>query len=247
MDQSIYIAANAANAIFEAQAVHSNNLANVSTHGFKADLAYFQSDPVSGDGFESRENTSLSDSAYDFSGGALVTTGRSLDIAIDGEGFLAVQTLDGKEAYTRNGNLSFDSAGVLVTSHGLPILGNGGPIILPQADSVEIGGDGTVSILPAGANSSALAVIDRIKLVNPEVVKLQKGADGLFRHKEKPTADPDGSVKVVSRALEASNVNAVQELTDIIALARQFEAQLKMMSSIEEVDTETESLLAMNG
>lgn len=248
MDQTIHLAAEAANSIFQAQAIHSNNLANISTHGFKADLAYIEKTAAEeSDALIDNENGSTQGIAVDFTPGTIIPTGRSLDIAIEGEGFIAVQTKDNTEAFTRAGNLKLDAAGVLITSRGLPVIGNGGPIVIPQSEALEIGKDGTISIRPIGQTANALAVINRIKLVNPEAADLQKGVDGLFRDKNGKPQEPDASVKLIAGALESSNVNAVQELTEIISLARQFEAQLKMMNSIEKVDTKTESLMSMTG
>ncbi len=95
----------------QAQSLVANNLANVGTDGFRADLARFQPSPIVGPGYPSRINTVASGLGFDHSQGTLQETGNTLDVALDGEGWLAVQTPDGSEAYTRGGQLNVERAG----------------------------------------------------------------------------------------------------------------------------------------
>ncbi len=243
MDRLIYIAMSGASEIMHAQAVNTHNLANANTTGFRADLEAFKSMPVYGPGYPSRVYVLAENAAVDFAPGALISTGRDLDVAINGEGWIAVQTVDGGEAYTRAGDLHFDSNGLLTTGAGHLVLGNAGPIAVPPFEKLEIGTDGTLSIQPLGQAPNTLAVVDRIKLVNPEVVNLVKGSDGLIRtHQGEPVA-PEASVRLSAGRLESSNVNSVEAMVNMIQLARQFELQVKMMATAEKNDEATAHLM----
>lgn len=241
----VYVAMNGAQQTTLAQAIHTNNLANVSTTGFRADLAAFQSLPVTGPGWASRAYAQPQPNGVDLSSGPLITTGRDLDIAINGTGFIAVQAPDGSEAYTRAGDLHISPNGLLATGAGHLVLGNGGPIALPPAEKLEIGADGTISIRPVGQSATTLAIVDRIRLVNPAPESLRKGADGLLRSQDGIQAAPDAKVQVSPGALEGSNVNAVEAMINIIALAREFEVQVKMMKTAEETDSASTQLMRL--
>ncbi len=218
-----------------AQATNSHNLANASTTGFRADLLAFRSHPLRGPGYDSRVYSAVEDRGPDFSKGSYRDTGRDLDVAIQGDGWIAVQTPDGAEGYTRAGDLRLTPVGQLVTRMGRPVLGSGGPVAVPPFEKLEIGGDGTISVLPLGQEPSTLAVVNRIKLVNPPREDLVKGADGLMRLRG-GAAEPDASVKLVTGTLEGSNVNAVEALVNMIALARSFEMQVKLMRTAQDND-----------
>ncbi|GAB4391761.1 MAG: flagellar basal body rod protein FlgF [Gammaproteobacteria bacterium] len=235
MDNALYITMNGAQYSATAQAVHANNLANVNTPGFRADFEILASQVVTGDGFDTSAFAITQNPGSDFSQGQIVPTGRDLDVAVQGRGWIAVQIATGGEAYTRAGSLHINSAGILVTDRGNPVLGNGGPIALPPAAQIEIAGDGTISVLPLGQTAEALAQIDRIRLVNPPERTLQKGNDGLFYLQDDAAVLPDANVRLASRSLESSNVNAVSELTKIISFAREFEMQIKMMNTANEI------------
>ncbi len=231
MDRLLYIAMSGARQTMDAQAMTANNLANVNTTGFRADLAAMRALPVYGQGLPSRVYAQAQGTGVDQSEGSTVTTGRELDVAIRDRGFIAVQAPDGGEGYTRAGNLKINSAGLLTTASGMPVLGNGGPIAIPPAEKIDIGADGTISILPVGQQASTLAVVDRIKLVNPDPKLLAKDAQGLLRTSDGSTPPPDAQVTVVSGELESSNVNAVEQMVSMIDMARQYEMQIKMMST----------------
>lgn len=245
MDRMLYVAMSGAKQTMLAQTTNSNNLANATTNGFRADLAAFRSQPVSGPGMPSRVYAMAERPGIDLTAGVINSTGRDLDVAIKGDGWIAVQAADGSEAYTRAGNLNLGAGGLLVTGGGVPVMGNGGPIALPDAEKIEIGTDGTISIRGIGQAVSTLTTLDRIKLVNPDASQLVKGADGLMHLKNGEQAEPDAAVNLVSGALEASNVNAVEAMVNMIALARQYEAQVKMMSAAKEADDLSTQLLSM--
>jgi flagellar basal-body rod protein FlgF len=235
MDKALYIAMSGAKHNLLAQGVNANNLANVNTDGFRADLEASRAMPVYyGAGQPTRAYAMTEIESTDYSQGAMKETGNDLDIAVKGDGWIAVQSPDGKEAYARTGSLYVDSVGMLRTGTGLPVLGNGGPISLPPAEKVEIGDDGTVTIREAGAAPNVLAAVDRIKLVRIDKADLKKGTDGLIVKKDGIAQTPDPNVRVASGFLEASNVNAVAAMTEMLSLSRQYEMQVKVMSSTDE-------------
>ncbi|MHC6226657.1 flagellar basal body rod protein FlgF [Pseudomonas sp. X10] len=236
MDKMLYVAMTGASQNALAQRAHANNLANISTSGFQRDLEQARSMPVFGDSFPARAYAMTERPATDFTPGALQETGRDLDVAIGGDGFIAVQAPDGSEAYVRTASLNIDALGVLRAGNGMPVLGNGGPIAIPPEQKVEIGEDGTISIRAMGEDPRVMAEVDRIKLVNPDVRDLAKGLDGMIHTKSGQPADADVNVKLVSGFLEASNVNAVEEMTSVLALSRQFELHVKMMNTAKEGD-----------
>ncbi|ADE15416.1 flagellar basal-body rod protein FlgF [Nitrosococcus halophilus Nc 4] len=245
MDRMLYVAMTGAQQMMQATAANNHNLANLNTTGFRADLSQFRSMPVFGEGYPTRVYAMAERPGVDFTLGALQSTGRELDVAVQGEGLIAVQAFDGTEAYTRAGNLKISSNGILTTGAGQPVLGEGGPVAVPPAETVEIGTDGTISIRPLGQEANTLAVLDRIKLVNPPLAQLKKGEDGLLRLAEGAVAPAEASVSLASGMLEASNVNGVDAMVEMIALARQYEMQVKMMQAAEDLDASSAQMLRM--
>lgn len=219
-----------------AQAVNANNLANASTDGFKAEIAYYSSLDFNG----------AISSTPDLSPGTVRTTGRELDISINGAGWIAVLAGDGTEAYTRRGDLQIDAFGQLTNGAGQLILGNNGPIALPPFGSVEIGTDGTVSVLPLGQSPNTLAVVDRIKLVTLEDNELRRGIDGLISLPDGQATVADAAVTIISGALEGSNVNVVGEMVKMIDLARRFEGEIKLMKSAQENSAALAKIMSMS-
>lgn len=234
MDRMLYVAMSGARETLIAQGNASNNLANANTTGFLADFNQFRSMPVFGPGHPTRVYALDERPETDFGHGTIARTGRDLDVAVKGGGWIAVQSQDGGEAYTRRGDLQIDANGVLTTGDGLPVLGNSGPVALPPFDAINIGADGTISIRPQGAPPSELAVIDRIKLVAPQFDQMTKGQDGLMRLKDGTEAPAAFEQRLVSGALESSNVNIVNEMVDMIELSRRFEMQIKLMKTAEQ-------------
>ncbi|MGE4348895.1 MAG: flagellar basal body rod protein FlgF [Candidatus Berkiella sp.] len=246
MDEMLYVTMSGAENTFYAQSVNANNLANASTTAFKADLAQFRSMPVFGDSLPSRVYALAEKAATDFSPGTLIPTGRDLDMAIKGEGWFAVLNAQNKEAYMRNGSLKIDQDGKLLTENDLAVMGEGGEIFIPAAQKIEIGIDGTVSYVPLGSSTNTQIVVDRIKLVRPDITNLEKKEDGLIYSKDNATFERDISVTLSSGFLEASNVNAVESIANMISLARQFEIQLKLMKQAEQNDEASTSILTIS-
>ncbi|MDH0498502.1 flagellar basal-body rod protein FlgF [Stutzerimonas stutzeri] len=233
MDKFLYVAMSGASQNALAQQAHANNLANISTTGFRRDLEQARSMQVFGDSFPARVYAMSERPATDFTPGTLQETGRDLDIAVEGEGWLAIQSPEGGEAYVRTGSLKIDSLGMLRTADGLPVMGNGGPIAIPPEQKIDIGQDGTISIRALGENPNVVVTVDRLKLVSAIPGDLEKGSDGLIRSKQ-GVLESDANVRVSSGFLESSNVNAVSEMTSILALSRQFELHVKMMRTAED-------------
>lgn len=245
MDKMLFIAMNGAKQAMQAQATISDNLANISTVGFKASLDTFTNWHVEGPGYKTRVYNQFENRGTDLTPGHFATTDRELDIAVRGEGWIAVRATNGQEAYTRAGDLRLDAVGRLTTGAGHPVIGNAGPIVIPPAQKIEIGADGSISIIPVGQTADTMAITDRIKLVNPDADKLQKGLDGLmwFSDGQQLKANPDANVNLASGVLERSNVNAVAELVDLIQNSRQFETNVKLMRTAQENDEVSSRLL----
>ncbi|ELE8120390.1 flagellar basal-body rod protein FlgF [Vibrio fluvialis] len=249
MDRALFLAMSGAKQNMQAMQLRANNLANVSTTGFRADLEQARSMQAYGDGLPSRVFSMTERPGHNFQQGSVISTGRDLDITVQGDGWIAVMDKTGKEGLTRNGNLNIDANGLLLNGNGHPVLGEtGAPITLPvPLAKVEIGNDGTISVRPQGAPADAMEIVDRIKLVRPDNQSLFKDVNGLFRAKDPNAAyDADASVKILTGAVEGSNVNAVGEMTSLIDLQRQFEMQVKMMSTAEDMDKSSDSLLRMS-
>ena len=246
MDNFLYVAASGAREAMLAQSVNSNNLAHASTTAFRGDLAMAQSRYLQGEGHSSRVFGNVSNSAVDFNKGVINTTGRELDLAVNGPGWMVVQGADGSEAYSRRGDLHITELGQLVNGAGQQLMGDSGPIALPPFSEIAIGGDGTVSIVGLGEDANALAAVATIKLVNPDQADLVKGEDGLSRMRAGEPAPVDDTVRVISGSLESSNVNTVAAMVDMIELARQFESYVKIMGTAEEMDRSSAELMSMS-
>jgi flagellar basal-body rod protein FlgF len=243
MDRGMYVAMTGAKQIMQAQAVNNHNIANISTIGFRADSVSFDSQPIYGAGYATRVNAVAGDAGTDFSSGVMETTGRPLDVAVTGNGFIAVRGLDGKEAYTRAGDLRVTPTGAVTTASGLAVLSESGPMNIPPSTQVAIGGDGTVSVVPQGSQPYAVTQVDRIKLVNPKTKDLVKGEDGLLRLKDGSKAKVDESVTITSGVLESSNVNPAQSLISMIELQRLYEFQIKALNSTDTNEQSAERLM----
>ncbi|MFJ3045087.1 flagellar basal-body rod protein FlgF [Herbaspirillum chlorophenolicum] len=245
MDRLVYTAMSGAKHTLEQQATASNNLANATTTGFRAQLNTFRSAPVVGDGLPTRAFVVDSTAGNDFSQGPIQDTGRALDVAVQGKGWIAVQTADGGEAYTRNGSFKTTENGVLQTQSGQPVLGDGGPITIPPDVTVAIASDGTVSTIPTDGIPNAVNILGRIKLVNPDDKNLKRGDDGMFRTITGGPAQPDANVRLASGALEGSNVNVVEAMVNMINLSRQFEMNMKMIQTAESDSTKATQILSL--
>lgn len=244
MDRMIYVGMTGAKQAMEQQAAVANNMANVSTPGFRAQINSYRAVSVVGDGMATRAMVVATTPGADLRAGPLMQTGRPLDVALRGDGWLTVQTLDGSEAYTRVGNLQVGADGQMMTMDSLPLLGDSGPLVVPPGSSLVVAEDGMVTALGAGDPAVGAAEVGRLKLVNPAANTLVRGDDGLFRMQAGTAAAPaDPKVRLLSGALEGSNVNAVEAMVDMIANARRFEMQMKTLQTAESNDQQANKLL----
>lgn len=234
MDRSVYVAMTGATQMMRAQTEVAHNLANADTVGFKTQLSAFQPLPVQGQGLGTRVNGVAQGIGWDLRAGAQTDTGRPLDVAVQGDGWLAVQTADGGEGYTRAGQLQLDADGLLTDVRGNPVMGDGGPITVPDATQISIGADGTVSVVPKGQGPETTSVIGKLKLVNPAPDQLQLGEDGLMHLSGGGVAQADPAVTLKSGVLEASNVNPSQTLVQMIQLSRQYELQVRAIRTADD-------------
>jgi len=248
MDNFLYIAMNASRTAELAQQTNANNLANVNSIGFKAELDYIQSIPVYGPGHATRVYASNDQAGIDLTQGPVLNTGRDLDVVInEQDGWLAVQAEDGSTAFTRRGDLHIDANGLVTNGSGDLLLGEGGPITLPQFESLVIGRDGTLSIRAAGQSVNTLVAVDRIRMVKLSTDNIQRGEDGLFRVRDGIEPIADASITLTSGALEGSNVNSIDAMVRMLEYSRNYETSVKLMKVAEDNDASSARLMRLNG
>lgn len=241
-DNSLYTNIGGANELLRRTRLLSNNLANANTIGFHADFGTIKSRAVNGDQHSSRIIPTVGQTYTNHRPGPISFTGRPLDVAIDGEGFIAVQSKLGKIGCTRAGNFEITSQGLLVTKNGDMILGQNGVINIPPASEISIDRDGVVSARLKGEPASSIAEIGQIKLVNPDITQLKKGEDGLF-YLDSGNLVPSTEVVLVPESVEGSNVDPVSSLVELVDLSRQFDFQTKLMHVVDENATKANGLL----
>ena len=248
MDRLIYTAMTGASQTLNRQAAIAHNLANVSTAGYRAEEHRLRAVQVQSNatqkGLPTRAFVADASTHTDFAPGPLLYTGRSFDMAVQGQGWMAVQTADGGEAYTRDGSFEINVNGVLQTRGGLPVQGDGGPISIPPEVKVSVGVDGTISVVPESGAQNTVNVVGRVKLVNPPEADLVRGEDGLFRLKDGGAAPVEERARIASGYAEGSNVNAAEQMVSMISLARQFEMQMKLLSAADANDRAATQILS---
>lgn len=251
MDHAIYTAMGAARQTLELQAVTASNLANTSTPGFRAQLTALRAVPVNGESLPTRTLVTASTPGADMTPGQLDYTARPLDVALQQDGWLVVQTTDGSQAYTRNGNLQVAPTGQL-TVQGHPVLGDAGPIVVPEGAEITLAADGTLSARNPGDPANTIAPVGRLKLVKATGIEVVRGDDGMFRLTAQAQAtrgadlQTDPSVRLQSGVLEGSNVTPVAAMTEMIASARRFEMQMKVISSVDQNAQQANQLLSLS-
>ncbi|MDP1733956.1 MAG: flagellar basal body rod protein FlgF [Sulfuritalea sp.] len=248
MDRLIYTAMTGASQTLNRQAAVTHNLANVASAGYRAEEHRLRAVQVQSNaqqkGLATRAFVVDASTHTDFTPGPIMITGRPLDIAVQGAGWLAVQLADGSEAYTRNGSFEINVNGIVQTRSGLTVLGDGGAISIPPEVAISVGADGTISALPETGARNTVSVVGRFKLVNPPETDLVRGDDGLFRLRDGSAAPTDERVTVAAGSLESSNVNAAAQMVSMISLARQFEMQMKVLSAADANDRAATQILA---
>ncbi len=247
MDRLVNTALTAMRGAMARQASIANNLANANTVGFRAEIANAETRWIQGETFDTRAQASEQVIAADMAQGAVTATGNPLDVAMNGDALLAVQSSDGSEAYTRRGDLRLSESGLLTTGDGMPVLGEGGPIALPQMDSLSIAQDGSIWGVPQGGDVANPQRIDALKLVNPVGASVAKGTDGLLREANGGVLPQDPLASVTGGSLEGSNVNATAALVQMIEASRAFETQVKMIDTAKQMDDGGASLMRLDG
>jgi flagellar basal-body rod protein FlgF len=245
MDRLIYTALSGMRGAMARQTTTANNLANANTTGFRAEMSSASALWVRGAGLQSRAPVSQEVVAADMAPGSVNQTGRDMDVAMQGDALLAVQADDGSEAYTRRGDLQVSPSGVVTTGDGHPVLGEGGPLTLPPADSVRIASDGAIWIVPAGGDPNQPQQVDRLKLATPAGSRIQKGLDGLFRVADGGALPSDPDARITPNSLEGSNVNTSQTLIDMIEASRSWDTQLQLITQAREMDTSAADLMRL--
>lgn len=248
MDRLIYTAMTGASQTLNRQAAVAHNLANVSSAGYRAEEHRLRAVQVQSNslqkGLATRAFAVDASTHTDYTPGPMMITGRPLDMAVQGAGWIAVQLADGSEAYTRNGSFEINVNGIVQTRSGLPVLGDGGPIAIPPDVKISVGVDGTISALPESGAQNTVSVLGRVKLVNPPEADLVRGEDGLFRLRDGGAAPADERINVAAGSLEGSNVNPAEQMVTMISLARQFELQMKMLSTADANDRAATQILS---
>jgi len=224
-----YIAMTGLSAAMDRITAATNNLANINTTGYKAQRPVFAAVPLYNQGLPDRVDVEARQDTADFRAGTMEQTGRSLDVAVSGNGWIAVRASDGTVALTRNGALSIAPTGILQTSSGQPVLGNGfAPITLPNLQSITIGSDGTISGVPQGQPPDQVATLGRIMLTNPPNTSLVRRGDGLFQTND-GQPKPDAAVQLSVGALEGSNADSVSLMIGLIENTRMFQMQSELV------------------
>ena len=246
MDRLIYSSLAAMRGAMARQATIANNLANVNTAGFRGEFTSAEAEWLKGSGLNSRATVSEDVTGADMRAGAVQSTNRDLDVALNGDALLTVQAPDGSQGYTRRGDLQLTDSGLLTTGDGMPVLGASGPITLPPADSISIGKDGQIWIVPQGGDPKAPQAVDRLNLVSPGGSAIKKGLDGLFHVEGDGTLPADPDATLTAKSLEGSNVNASATLVDMIDASRAWEAQVKMLTTAQDLDKSAASLMSIS-
>ncbi len=244
MDRLIYTAMSGASQTMSRQAAVANNLANVTSTGYRAEEHRLRAVQMQSQSLPTRAFVIDASTHSNLTPGPLQATGRTLDVAVQGQGWIALALPDGSEAYTRNGSLQLDINGVLQTRGGIPVQGDGGAISVPPDVKITIANDGSVSVIPESGAQNSVNAIGRIKLVNPPEADLVRGGDGLFRLRSGTAADPDPKVVLAEGYLEGSNVNSVEQMVSMISLARQFEMQVKLLTTANSNDQAATQILS---
>lgn len=245
MDRLIHTSLSAMRGAMSRQTTIANNLANANTVGFRAEFASQRPLWLRGGEFQGRAQASEEVVNADMKAGTVNQTGRDLDVALQGDAMLAVQAQDGEESYTRRGDLMISPSGLLTTGDGVPVLGDQGPLTLPPADKILVSADGRISIVPEGGDPNQMQEVGQLKLASPKGSEIVKGLDGLFKVRGGGTLPTDPDARVISGALEQSNVNTSDALVQMIEASRAWETQVKLLTTAKDLDSSTTDLMRL--
>ena len=245
MDRMIWTAVSGMNASMARERMIASNMANAQTPGFRAEVMAATPTTLEGPSLEVRALTGAAVYGAAMDPGALVETGRALDVALTGDGLLSVQAADGTEAYTRRGDLSLSPAGVLTNGDGALVIGENGPISVPPGSNVSIGPDGAVLVRSASDPNAPPQQVERLKLAGWHGSRIAKGLDGLFRVQGDGVLPQDAEARLVSGALEQSNVQTSQVLVQMVEAQRLFDMRTKLVATAKELDEQGASLMRL--
>lgn len=245
MDRLIHTALSGMRASMDSQRVIASNMANANTLGFRAELLDQRPVTIEGQPNEARAMQVARVRGADMSSGQIIETGRNLDVAITTQALMAVQAEDGTEAYTRRGDLSVSSTGLLVNGEGRPVLGETGPITIPPVGIPAISPDGTITIADPTTPDQPPAEIGRIKMASWDGSPISKTLDGLFRVEGGGVLPTDETASLKTGALEQSNVKTTEVLVEMIEAQRLFAMRTKIVSTAKEIDESGSQLLRL--
>lgn len=245
MDKMIHSSLSAMQGIMARQTAIANNMANASTTGFRAEIVNAKAKHLSSETLDSRAIAYERVLAADLAAASVTSTGRPLDVALDGDAMLSVQGPDGEPAYTRRGDLQLSETGLVTTGAGDPVWGESGPLIIPPADTISIAKDGGVWIIPQGNPDGEMQQIDRLALVSFTGSDIVKGNDNLFRVRDGGALPADADARLTAGSLEGSNVNMTASLVNMIEASRAWETQVKLLATAKDLDSSGASLMQL--
>lgn len=246
MDRLVYTAVSGMNASMMRERMTASNMANAQTIGFKAEVMQAQAVTLDGPQLDVRALNRSEVKGANMKEGAIIATGRPLDVAMTGNTMLAVQSVDGQEAYTRRGDLSVSNTGVVENGEGLPVLGETGPLMVPPGSTVSISQDGSVMVRDPSVPEQEPQKIDRLKLVSTAGSQLEKDLAGVFRVPGGGVLPVDDNAKVIPESVEQSNVNSSEVLVDMIESQRLFDLRTKLVSTAKELDEGSSKLMRLD-
>ncbi|GMN01785.1 flagellar basal body rod protein FlgF [Erythrobacter sp. MTPC3] len=245
MDRLIYTALSGMDAAMNRQRAVANNLANVSTPGFRAEEFSVEPVTIKGEAMQTRSLAQGLVRGANMEGGTVTQTGQPLDIAVAGNALLALQAGDGSEVYSRRGDLNVSATGVLQNGDGLPVIGEAGPITLPTGSQISISDDGGIFLRDPATPEAPPEQIARIKLANPDGSAIVKDIDGFLRVPGGGILPADPTARVMTGAIEGSNVDTATTLVQMIEAQRSFEQRTKIISTAEDIDQAGARLMSL--
>ena len=246
MDRLVYTAVSGMNASMMRERMTASNMANAQTIGFKAEVMRAETVTLDGPQLDVRAMNRSEVKGANMKEGAIIATGRPLDVAMTGNTMLAVQSVGGQEAYTRRGDLSVSTTGVIENGEGLPVLGESGPLMVPPGAMVSISQDGSVMVYDPTTPEQAPQKLDRLKLVSTQGSQLEKDLAGVFRVPGGGVLPVNDDAKVIPESLEQSNVNSSEVLVDMIESQRLFDLRTKLVSTAKELDEGSSKLMRLD-
>lgn len=241
IDRMVFTAAAAARNAESQLAVTTNNLANADTPGFREQLTGFRAVPVLGQGAPTRVSSVDTTSGFSSTPGRMETTGNPWDLALEGNGWFAVQRADGSTAYTRAGRFTLDAQGIVRTVGGSVLLGQGGPLRMPLGSVPEISGDGMV--YARQPDDTTGVAVGQLRIVGARPGQLDRGPDGLYQSATPLGGVAPGAVHVHQGVSESSNVSVSDALVQMISQSRMFDLSMQFVHNADQNAQQADSQL----